>query len=91
MSTNVKQFIIIKGCAPILFFNGHKKEEFVVPMLWCKEGEFRLIPKEVMLNLYALAEAYNKTQGKTTNPKSQIVWSQGIPISNLAGRALVGE
>jgi len=91
MNTNVKQFTIIKGHTPFLFFDGHKKEEFVVPMLWCREGEFRLIPKEVMLNLYALAEAYNEIQGKTINPRPQIAWSQGIPISNLAGRALMGE
>ena len=91
MKTNVKQFTIIKGHAPILFFDGHKKEEFVVPMLWCKEGEFRLIPKEVMLNLFDLAEAYSGTQGKITNPRPQIMWDQGIPISNQAGRALMGE
>ncbi|KKN47570.1 hypothetical protein LCGC14_0661380 [marine sediment metagenome] len=91
MSTNVKQFTIIKGHAPILFFDGRKKEESVVPMLWCREGEFRLIPKEVMLNFMDLAEINNKTQGKITNPQPQIMWSQGIPISNQAGRALVGE
>ena len=90
---DVKHFAIIKKHVPFLFFDVHEVNEhgLISPMLWCLEGEFRLIPKAVIENLIASAEIYAKMSNKTTNPQLQIMWSQGIPISNLAGRALVGE
>lgn len=88
-----KHFAITKEHNPIMFFNVRdiNREGLVSPILWCRDGEFRLIQKEVVLNLIDLAESFAKVQGNTTNPQLQIMWSQGIPISNLAGRALVGE
>jgi len=52
---------------------------------------FRLIPKEVIMNAVANLEMWDKFTGKTTHPKVAIFWSQGIPINNAAGRALLGE
>jgi len=88
-----KHFAITHNHEPFLFFNVRdiNREGLVSPILWCRDGEFRLIQKEVVLNLIDLAESFAKAQGNTTNPQLQIIWSQGIPISNQAGRALVGE
>lgn len=90
---SVKHFAIMKTNDPYVFFSVRdiNREGLVSPILWCKNGEFRLIQKEVVLNLIDLAESFAKVQGNTTNPQLQIMWSQGIPISNQAGRALVGE
>ncbi len=90
---NVKHFAITKTHEPFMFFDARdiNREGLISPILWCRNGEFRLVQKEIVLNLIDLAEAYNKMQGKITDPQLQIMWSQGIPISNLAGRALIGE
>jgi len=89
---NIKHFAITKEYKPFLIFGVHYINEcgLVSPILWCRDGEFRLIQKEVVLNLIDLAESYIQFN-KNTNPQLQIMWSQGIPISNLAGRALIGE
>jgi len=88
-----KYFTTTHSRESFLFFNVRdiNREGLVSPILWCRDGEFKLIQKEVVLNLIDLAEAFAKVQGNTTNPQLQIMWSQGIPISNLAGRALMGE
>lgn len=62
-----------------------------IPMLWCRDGLFCVIPKEVIQNAIDLAESYRQTDLKCAAPIITIRWSQGIPINNLAGRALVGE
>ena len=62
-----------------------------IPMLWCRDGLFCVIPKEVIQNAIDLAESYRQTDLKCATPIITIRWSQGIPISNLAGRALIGE
>ncbi len=62
-----------------------------IPMLWCRGGLFCVIPKEVIGNAIDLAESYRQTDLKCAAPIIVIQWSQGIPISNLAGRALIGE
>ncbi|KKL70971.1 hypothetical protein LCGC14_2099580 [marine sediment metagenome] len=61
------------------------------PMLWCRNGLFCVIPKEVIQNALETFNIYNNVEGKILTPNVVIMWSQGIPISNLAGRALVGE
>ena len=61
------------------------------PMLWCRNGEYRVIPTEIIENVVNVISMYVVSDGKRTNPTPLILWSQGIPISNLAGRALVGE
>lgn len=61
-----------------------------LPIIWNRDGEFRVIPIAVVKNLMDIIETH-KVPNKITNPQLQIMWSQGIPISNLAGRALVGE
>ena len=63
----------------------------VAPMLWNQNGEFRIIPIPVLQNIVDLLIAYRAVKGKTTYPIVNIMWSQGIPISNQAGRALAGE
>ena len=59
------------------------------PILWCREGEFRLIPLKVIENAVNILES--PSSFKRTAPKIYFTWDQGIPISNQAGRALVGE
>lgn len=61
------------------------------PILWCRDGMFCLIPKEVIQNAIDRYEMSRQADLKVTSPTLSFVWNQGIPISNLAGRALVGE
>lgn len=63
----------------------------ISPLLWCRDGEFCLIPKEVIQNAVDLYEMSRQEDSRRLQPPVVIVWSQGIPISNLAGRALIGE
>ncbi len=89
-----KYLAVAKESTDRITFDVHEvnEEGLMSPILWCRQGEFRLIPKAVIENIIASAEIYAKLDsGKTTNPQLQIMWSQGIPISNLAGRALLGE
>ena len=62
-----------------------------IPILWCRDGLFCVIPKEVVLNAINSAKSFQQTDLKRTPPIIIIHWSQGIPISNLAGRTLIGE
>ena len=62
-----------------------------IPMLWCRDGLFCVIPKEVIGNAINNCKSFLQTDLKRTPPVITIHWSQGIPISNLAGRALIGE
>ena len=61
------------------------------PILWCRNGEYRVIPRGVVENAVDTLSMYVASSGKRTQPIPVIVWNQGIPISNLAGRALIGE
>jgi len=90
---NTKHFAISKESTDRITFGMHWLNEngLMSPILWCKEGEFRLIPKEVIANLLDLADIFAKSSSVCVHPELQIMWSQGIPISNLAGRALIGE
>ena len=86
MKTNGRFFIVNERSdkieAPILT---------VLPILWNRDGEFCVVPKAVVQNIIDNLEMYKKLSDKTISPMITIMWSQGIPISNLAGRALVGE
>jgi len=62
-----------------------------LPIIWNRDGEYRIIPCEVVENAIDNLTMWNSFTGKTTHPKVAIMWSQGIEISNLAGRALGGE
>ena len=62
-----------------------------LPILWNRNGEYRVIPKAVVQNAIDNKAMYEKLSDKTVSPIVSIMWSQGIPISNQAGRALVGE
>jgi len=63
-----------------------------LPIVWNRNGEFCIIPMAVVQNAVDLLNVYeNLSSGKTVNPIVSVMWSQGIPISNLAGRALIGE
>lgn len=90
---NTKHFGVIKEYKPFLFFDVHDINEhgLISPILWCRKGEFRLIPNTVIKNLIDSAEIYAKLASKAINPQLQLMWGQGVPISNQAGRALIGE
>lgn len=93
---NLKQINLINESSDTLIFDAHEisipGEFFFGPTLWCRQGSFCIIPEAVLMNLLDNAEDYAAMDSdKTINPKLQIMWSQGIPISNLAGRALIGE
>lgn len=60
-----------------------------IPILWCRDGNYCLIPKEVVKNAIELSELPPPT--KRTIPKLFFAWDQGISMSNAAGRALLGE
>ena len=87
MKTNGKFYIINEH-------NDKIKAMFLTPLpiIWNRDGEFCVVPIAVVKNMLDSIAMYNKcSSNKTTNPVIVIMWSQGIPISNLAGRALVGE
>lgn len=62
-----------------------------LPIVWNRDGLYCIIPREVVENAIDSLALWDKITSKTTHPKLKIIWSQGIPISNLAGRALFGE
>ena len=62
-----------------------------MPVLWNKDGEFHIIPKAILQNAVDVKNMYDKSNDKITIPDVYVWWSQGIPISNQAGRALIGE
>ena len=61
------------------------------PILWCQAGQYCIISKAIVENAIDLYKSFKQTDLKRTPPQIFLMWSQGIPISNLAGRALVGE
>lgn len=63
----------------------------VVPIVWNRNGLFCIIPEAILQNTIDSNKMYDKLNNKITHPKIAIHWSQGIPISNQAGRALIGE
>lgn len=86
MNTNNKFYIINEHGDRI-------KAAFLTPLpiVWNRNGEFCVIPKGVVQNAIDLHKVYTQQEFKVMTPIITIMWSQGIPISNLAGRALVGE
>jgi len=86
---NTNKLYVISELSDI--FEIHDGFRIVAPILWNRNGEFRIIPIPVLQNIVDLLIMYRETMGNMTYPKTTIVWSQGIPISNLAGRALIGE
>lgn len=89
--------LIIKTPCEKIQFNGHsifdlmKTEKEALPLLWCRDGEFRLIPKEIIMNAVDLSHIFKQTEMQRVPPMLFLRWSQGISISNQVGRALVGE
>lgn len=61
------------------------------PILWDFDGMFCIIPKAVLENAIDRKAMYDKSNKKVIVPQVYIYWDQGIPISNAAGRALLGE
>lgn len=62
-----------------------------LPILWNRDGEFCVIPKAVVQNAIDLHKTYTQQKFKIVVPIITIMRSQGIPINNAAGRALLGE
>lgn len=62
-----------------------------MPLLWCRNGEYCIIPVAVVKNAIDVMSMYTISGGKRIQPTPVILWPQGVPISNLAGRALIGE
>jgi len=93
---NLKQFNLINESSDTIIFDAHdiaKPGEFFFGLtLWCRQGSYCIIPQAVLMNILDNAEMYAQMDyDKTINPKLQIMWSQGIPISNKIGRVLAGE
>ena len=62
------------------------------PIIWNRDGKYCVITQAVVQNAMDSVMIWEKFySNKVTIPNVVIMWSQGIPISNLAGRALVGE
>lgn len=59
------------------------------PILWCRNGMFCVIPTAIIQNAVEFSKSFHAE--KRTPPELYFYWSQGIPISNLAGRALINE
>jgi hypothetical protein len=97
MKTNEIYLLTIKASCEKIQFCGHsifnlmKTEEEALPLLWCRDGEFRLIPKEIIMNAVDLSHMFKQTEMQCMPPSLFLTWSQGIPISNQVGRALIGE
>lgn len=85
---NPRRFYLARDNDSIKDFAGIAK---ALPILWCRDGEYRVVPKEVVQNAINIMNMYVAFSDKRTCPEVVILWNQGIPISNLAGRALVGE
>ena len=81
------KFYIINEC------NDNIKAAFLtsLPIIWNKDGKFCVIPKAVVQNVIDINTDYSNSSNKITSPIINLWWCDGIPISNLAGRALVGE
>jgi len=63
-----------------------------LPIVWCRGGEYMLIPKEIVQNAIDSVVIYNKMANKQKVwPVVCIYWDQGIPITNQAGRILTGK
>lgn len=86
MKTNGRFYIINER-------NNNIKAAFLtsLPIVWNKDGQFCVIPKAVVANAIDAKKMYDEAGSKVIAPVINIMWSQGIPISNQAGRALVGE
>ena len=97
MKTDEIYLLAIKAPCEKIQFSGHsifdliKTEEEALPLLWCRDGEFRLIPREIIMNAVDLSKLFKQTEMQRVPPMLFLTWNQGIPISNLAGRALMGE
>ncbi len=87
-----QQFYIMRGIRDsedrIVIRSNMKR---VLPILWNRGGEYRLVPKEVVQNAINNFEIYNKMTSKTVHPVVCIYWDQGVPIDNQVGRILTGE
>lgn len=69
------------------------KAAFLTPIsiLWNRDGQFSIIRKAIVENAIDIKKMHDESDSKVTIPIINIMWSQGIPISNQAGRAFVGE
>ena len=85
---NPKRFYLARDSDSIREFADVIK---ALPILWCRYGEYRVVPKEVVQNAISIMNMYAAFSDKHTCPEVVILWGQGIPISNQAGRALIGE
>jgi len=62
-----------------------------LPILWNRDGQFSIIRKAIVENAIDIKKMHDESNSKVTIPVINIMWSQGVPISNLAGRALLSE
>lgn len=62
-----------------------------LPILWNRDGQFSIIRKAIVKNAIDIKKMHSESNSKVTIPTINIMWSQGIPINNQAGRALIGE
>jgi len=63
-----------------------------LPIVWNMDGKYYIIPQAVVQNAIDNVAIWEKFYSdKATRPNVVILWNQGIPISNQAGRALIGN
>ena len=95
MKINETFYFMVKDPHDTLFIDEDDVDKLtddgINPILWCRNGLFCLIPKEVIQNAMNIFVMFRQTEVKFSPPVISFLWSQGIPISNLAGRALVRE
>jgi hypothetical protein len=61
-----------------------------LPILWCREGEFRLVSREIVSNAITTSDAISKMRDKAAHPIVYVYWDQGIPVINQVGNMLMG-
>jgi len=84
-----KSFILIIEPNEVIWVDNYLEEllrKEARPILWCRDGLFRIIPIEIALNIleYAAAHLFH-------NPANFIIyWEEGYPIDSKIGYALSG-
>lgn len=73
-----------------IFMPGTTKEIPGIPILWQRNGLFRLIPKSVVVNAIDVYNTRLKTQDISAF-NSSIRWEQGVDVDPKIAGILLGE
>lgn len=88
--TEENMFYVVIGTDEYLTVNPFAR---VLPILWCKDGEYRVFPKEILANALDVSglQGAHYSDKNTKIQHAQIWWEQGVPVDNQVGRILSGE